>query len=138
MKRTMNVFYSTFRLFLAAIILVCWAYASGCGQSKEPYVRVAALEVDPQQLDGFKAALKEDIEAAVRNEPGVISLYAAYDQASPNRITIFEVYINQQAHQAHQQTPHFLKYKSATQGMVRSTIRTEMSPITLAVKPQKP
>lgn len=36
--------------------------------SNEPYVRVAEIEIDPAQLDAYKAAVKEQIEAAIRSE----------------------------------------------------------------------
>jgi hypothetical protein len=32
---------------------------------------MAALEIDPAQLDNFKAAIKESVETAVRVEPGI-------------------------------------------------------------------
>ena len=39
-------------------------------------MRLAELEIDPAQLDSYKAALKEEIEASIRLEPGVLTLFA--------------------------------------------------------------
>ena len=42
-------------------------------ETQGPYVRIAELEVDPPQLEGFKAATKEVGETSVRVEPGCVS-----------------------------------------------------------------
>jgi hypothetical protein len=39
-------------------------------------VRIAELEIYPDQLDAYKAALKEEIGASIGTESGVLSLYA--------------------------------------------------------------
>jgi quinol monooxygenase YgiN len=48
--------------------------------------------------------------------------------------TIFEVYADQAAYEAHLKTPHFLKYKNGTKAMVRSLELMEVGPIALAAK----
>lgn len=45
-------------------------------EKSQSYVRIAELEIDPAQVDAYKAALKEEIEASIRLEPGVLSLHA--------------------------------------------------------------
>lgn len=105
-------------------------------QDKGYYVLIVNLEVDSVDLESFKAALKEDIETAVRTEPGVLTLHAMFDKDNPTHITVFEIYLNEEAHKAHQQTSHFNKYRNATEGMVTSVERTEMIPIALATKPK--
>ena len=45
-----------------------------CSQAQAQYVRLAELEIDPAQLDAFKAAVTEGVQAAVRSEPGVLAL----------------------------------------------------------------
>src|SRR5579875_1959836 len=64
----------------------------------------------------YKAALRERIEAAVRLEPGVLTLYAMSVKDHPEQIRVLEVYASPAAYQAHLETPHFKKYKSTTQG----------------------
>jgi hypothetical protein len=39
-------------------------------------VHLAELEIDPVQLELYKAALREEIAASIRVEPGVLTLYA--------------------------------------------------------------
>ena len=78
--------------------------------------------------------LAEEIEASIRIEPGVQMLYALSVKGSPTHIRIVEVYADQDAYQAHLQSPHFLKYKALTSGMVRSLRLVETEPIMLGAK----
>lgn len=98
---------------------------------------MAKLEIDSAQLNQYKAMLKEGIETAVRVEPGVLTLYAVYDKSHPTHVTVFEVYADEAAYEAHLKTDHFKKYKTGTQGMVKSLELVEVSPISLAAKPGK-
>ena len=66
-------------------------------QRTEPMVRLAELEIDPARLDDYRALLKEEIEASVAAEPGVLMLYALAVRDSPTRIRIVEVYADQAA-----------------------------------------
>jgi quinol monooxygenase YgiN len=99
-----------------------------------PYVRVAEIEVDPAHLEAYQAALSEEIDAAVRLEPGMLALHAVYDKDDPAHVTVFEIYADEAAYQAHLATPHFLKYKAAAQDMVRSLKLREVMPIALGAK----
>jgi quinol monooxygenase YgiN len=101
---------------------------------KTPLVRLAELEIDPTQVEAYKAALKEEISASIAAEPGVLNLYAVSVKEHPAQIRIFEVYADQATYEAHLQTPHFKKYKSGTQGMVKSLKLTETDPILLGAK----
>jgi quinol monooxygenase YgiN len=97
-------------------------------------VRLAELEIDPGQLENYKAALKEEIDTSIRIEPGVLTLYAVALKDNPTHIRIFETYANEAAYKAHLETPHFRKYKTATQGMVKSLKLIETDPIILGAK----
>jgi len=57
----------------------------------QPYVRVAEIEIDPSQIEPYKAAVKEQIEAAVRLEPGVLALYSVADKENPSHVFVFEM-----------------------------------------------
>jgi len=103
-------------------------------ESSRPLVRMAELEIDPAQLDAYRALLTEEIEASVDKEPGVLMLYAMAVAGSPAHIRMLEVYASQAAYEAHLQTPHFLKYKTLTSGMVRSLRLIETEPILLRAK----
>jgi len=67
-------------LALRATVLALAATPAFAQDSKEPYVRVAEIEIDPVQVEAYKAAVSEQIEAAVRLEPGVLALYDVADK----------------------------------------------------------
>jgi quinol monooxygenase YgiN len=100
----------------------------------DPYVRVAEIEVDPVQLEVYKAAAKEIIEDSVRLEPGVLALYSVSDKDNPAHVTVFEIYADKDAYKTHLETAHFKKYKAATQDMVRSLKLRDTVPIALSAK----
>lgn len=102
--------------------------------SSEKIVRMAELEIDPAQLEDYLVLLTEEIEASVEKEPGVLMLHAVSVKGAPEKIRILEVYANRQAYEAHIQTPHFLKYKTLTAGMVTSLNLVDVDTIVLAAK----
>ena len=122
-------------LVIAATMLATMGVPASGQQAKEPYVRVAEIEIDRSQLEGYKAAAKEQIEAAVRLEPGVLALYAVVDKDDPTRVFVFEMYADVDAYKAHLETAHFKKYKVTTQDMVKSLKLRDTVPILLGAKP---
>ena len=123
--------------FLAALslIAVCATPArAGTENKNDRIVRLAELEIDPAQVDQYKAALREEIAASIRLEPGVLTLYAVSVKDHPEQVRLFEMYATQEAYEHHLQTPHFKKYKTETQGMVRSLKLLDTDPILLGSK----
>ncbi|HMJ71124.1 MAG TPA: putative quinol monooxygenase [Cyclobacteriaceae bacterium] len=103
-------------------------------QEKSQMIRIAKIRIDSAQLENYKIAVKEQIEAAVRTEPGVLMLYAVYDKKDPTSVTVFEIYADEKAYQSHLQTAHFKKYKTGTQKMVKSFELIDVDPIALGAK----
>ena len=121
----------------SSVLATCLAFRRASGQpAQAPVVRLAELEIDPAQLEAYKAALKAEIEASIRIEPGVLALFAVAVKDQPNQIRLFEQYRDAAAYQAHLQTPHFLKYRSQTQTIVKSLKLVETDPILLGAKPR--
>ena len=98
------------------------------------YVRIAELEIDPRQLAVFTAEAKEVGQMSVSDEPGCLVLYAVHDKESPGRIRVFEIYRDADAYKKHLQTPHFQKFRAATDAMVESRRLIDAVPISLASK----
>ena len=125
-------------LFPGALALAsCLSCASGsvpAEQMQSRVVRLAELEIDPVQLESYKAALKEEIESSISLEPGVLTLYAVSVKDNPVQIRIFEVYANEEAYKAHLEAPHFKKYKTDTREMVKSLKLVETDPLILGAK----
>jgi quinol monooxygenase YgiN len=128
-----NQWSNVSRWALATFVL-CACGASPAQKAKQPLVRIAELEIDPQQLEAYKDALKEEIESSIRLEPGVLTLYAVSLKENPFQIRIFETYADRDAYELHIRTPHFLKYKKATQHMVRALKLVETDPIQLGAQ----
>ena len=123
-------------MVLGVSVLASFFGDSAMGEeSKVPYVRVAKIEIDAAQLEPYKAAVKEQIEAAVRLEPGVLALYSVVDKRNPAHVFVFEMYADVDAYKAHLETAHFKKYKAITQNMVKSLKLRDTVPILLGAKP---
>lgn len=120
-------------LFLMVAVLVMPG-APTYGQVKEPYVRVAEIEIDPGQSVAYLDALKEQIQAALRTEAGVVALYSVADKENPAHITVFEIYTDAEAYKRHLETEHFKKYKTVTKDIVKSLKLRETVPVFLGVK----
>lgn len=97
--------------------------------AQEKMTRLAKLEIDPVQLDSYKAFLKEEIETSLKIEKGVLTLFAVFEKENPAKVTILEVYADSAAYKAHILTPHFLKYKNGTVNMVKSLQLVEVDPL---------
>ncbi|MDR3694703.1 putative quinol monooxygenase [Mucilaginibacter sp.] len=104
-------------------------------QQKNQMVRLAKIQVDPAQLEQYNAALKEQMTAAIRLEPGVLTYYAVADKSDPSRITILEIYADTAAYKAHIETAHFKKYKETVAHMVKSLELIDVNLIAIARKP---
>ena len=99
-----------------------------------PIVRIAELEIDPAQLENFKVAVKEEMAISVRQEPGVLAIYAVAEQDNPSRLRFFEMYADEAAYKAHIQSPHFRKYFETTKDMIIFRKLIETDPIQLSAK----
>ena len=117
---------------LLTVILMQGITASA--QQDHRYIRIAKLIIDSTKLEDYKKALKEHAEAAVKIEPGVIMLYAVYEKAHPTNVSVFEIYADEAAYKFHITTPHFLKYKSTVQDMVKALQLIDVTPIALESK----
>jgi quinol monooxygenase YgiN len=99
---------------------------------------VAEIEIDPAQLESYKAAVKEQIETAVRAEPGVLVLYAVTEKDNPAHVRVFEIYRDVDAYRSHLETAHFKKYKATTEKMVKSLKLVQTIPIMLGTNASVP
>ena len=73
------------------------------------FVLQVNLRIKPENVDAFmKKALENAREA--RKEPGCKQFDVLVDPKDAARVMLYEVYNDEQAFEAHQQTPHFKKY----------------------------
>ncbi|MEH2003113.1 MAG: antibiotic biosynthesis monooxygenase [Nostoc sp.] len=104
--------------FLILIIMFV-SYNAASAQQKEMIVRISEIEIDSNYLEEYKAILKEESEASVRLEPGVISIFPMYQKENPTEVRILEIYASRKAYESHLKTPHFQRYKTTTLKMVK-------------------
>lgn len=100
-------------------------------------VRVAELEIDPAQLEAYKAAVTEEIETSIRIETGVLAIYSVALKENPTQLRFFEIYADEKAYRQHLESPHFKKYVDVTRSMITARRLFEMKPLSLSAKPRE-
>lgn len=91
--------------------------------------RLSTIEVYPEYLEEYRKYAAEVGETSLREEPGVLTMYAVAEKDDPCRITILETYASQAAYKAHIASPHFRKYKEGTLKMVKSLRLADQEPL---------
>jgi quinol monooxygenase YgiN len=121
-------------LIIGTVLTVFFLNSKSMAQDNKIY-RIARIHVDPAQLDKYNAALKQQMTTAIAVESGVLSYYAVSDKKEPSNITIFEIYADSTAYNAHIQTPHFKKYKDTVKEMVKSLELEDVEVVGISRKP---
>jgi quinol monooxygenase YgiN len=117
--------------FLALIVLALLLISPGDISAKEQHmmVRISEIQVEAKYLEQYKAILKDEAEASVRLEPGVIAIVPMYQTDKATEFRILEIYASREAYESHLKTPHFQHYKSTTLRMVKSLKLVDMRAI---------
>ncbi len=120
-------------LLLLAILFCSWLNVKGqntnISMPDNMIIRISEIGIDSAYLDEYISILKEESEASVRLEPGVISIYPMFQKEHPTEIRILEIYADKVAYESHLQTPHFKLYKTKTLKMVKSLRLVDMDAI---------
>jgi len=72
---------------------------------------VVSVEVKPDRVDEFLAAMKIDAEGS-RKEPGCRRFDVLRDSSDPNKFLFYEAYVDDAAVSAHKAEPHFAPWKA--------------------------
>ena len=99
-------------------------------------MRIAQLDIEPAQLEAYTRAVREEMEDAVRLEPGVVAIYAVAEKGNPTRLHFFEIYANDAAYDSHRETPHFRKYLEVTAPMIRDRKLVQAIPVQMSTQAQ--
>ena len=73
------------------------------------YVLVVTIKLKPENVDVWMQKARED-QDGTRKEPGCRQFDILVDPSERTRVLLYEVYDDEKAFEAHQQTPHFKKY----------------------------
>ena len=121
--------YQLLQFSIAIFVLMSIPSCAPIPEYKDQLVRLAVIEVDNTQVEKYNQYLKEEVEASIEKEPGVLTLYAVAETENPQHITLFETYADSTQYKAHLATPHFQKYKQGTLEMVKGLSLIESRPI---------
>ena len=73
------------------------------------FVLQVNLRIKPENVDSFTKKCLENAREA-RKEPGCRQFDVLVDPNDKTKVMLYEVYDDESAFEAHQQTPHFKKY----------------------------
>ena len=88
------------------------------------FVMLVHVEIKPGEVERFMPLLLENAKASRETEPGCRQFDIVVNNEDPTKVVFYEVYDNEAAFQAHQQTPHFKKYVETALQYLSSRVRT--------------
>ena len=74
------------------------------------FVLYVEVEIAPGNEEACTAAMLKNAKAARETEPGCLQFDVLVDPANPRRVRFYEVYRDEAAFGAHQQTAHFKEW----------------------------
>lgn len=87
------------------------------------FVLVVNIRIKPESVESFMQKLGENA-AAARKEPGCRQFDVLVDPKDRTKVMLYEVYDDEKAFEAHQQTPHFKKYLAEAVPLLASRERS--------------
>ena len=86
------------------------------------FVLAVMLRIKPENADRFMEQVLANAREA-RKEPGCRQFEVLVDKADRTKVMLFEIYDDDKAFEAHQQTPHFKKYLAEAVPLLESRER---------------
>lgn len=74
---------------------------------------IVSLDVYPERLNEFLAAIEENAKSSFNDEAGCLYFDVTQDQKNPTHFIFYELYVDQAAIEAHRAAPHFAKWRQA-------------------------
>ena len=71
---------------------------------------VVTIRIKSDRRAAFLEAMMDDARGSNDDEPGCLRFDVLQDNSDPNCISLYEVYRDQAALDAHRQAPHYLKW----------------------------
>ena len=81
------------------------------------YVVLVNIQVKPEHVDAFVRATGDNHRNSVQ-EPGCRRFDVLRANEDPTRFRLYEIYVSEDAFKAHQQTPHFFRWRDAVEPMM--------------------
>ena len=80
------------------------------------YIVNVPIQIKEGFKDQFIAGIKVNASHAQNDEPGCLRFNVIQDVNDENRIWVYEVYRDEAAFRAHQESPHYLKFRGMSDG----------------------
>jgi (4S)-4-hydroxy-5-phosphonooxypentane-2,3-dione isomerase len=87
------------------------------------FVLVVNIRIKPENVGAFMKQLNENA-AAARKEPGCRQFDVLVDPKDKTKVMLYEIYDDEKAFEAHQQTAHFKKYVAEAVPMLAARERS--------------
>ena len=84
------------------------------------FVVLVRFTLEPGVRAEFEALVKHNATASVRDEPGCRRFDVLTPRDGTDEVVLYEIYDDRDAFEAHRRMPHYLAFKEATEGLVRS------------------
>ena len=97
------------------------------------FVLTVDMEIIPGQIEPFRKAIEENSAASIK-EPGCLQFHVVSSTTAPNRIFLYEIYVNEAAYQFHRTTEHFKKFDAVRSKLIVKSEAKPFKPIVLHEK----
>lgn len=90
------------------------------------FLKFAQVQVREGSQEAFESSVLLNMRTSLKEEKGVLAMYAVKDRQQPNRYYFYEVYASAKAYEDHRLRPHFKRYLSETQDLVEEKILQDL------------
>ena len=88
------------------------------------HVVLVQFTIRPEMAEEFEQAVLANARASIAGDPGCLRFDVSQDREDPLTWVLHEVYDNEEAHQAHRRSPHFLAFDGvAARAVTGKTVR---------------
>lgn len=85
---------------------------------KKALVNLVKVKVKADQNEAFKAIVVPEMQASIKEEPGIIAMYALTDVKEPNVWYFYEIYATPEVYAQHREKDYFKDYLAKTGDML--------------------
>jgi len=80
------------------------------------------IHIQPARREAFLESMLDDARGSMADEPGCLRFDVLVDDVDPNTIHLYEIYRDQAAFDAHNQAPHYIRWRDTTKDWVAEPI----------------
>ncbi|MFC3932062.1 putative quinol monooxygenase [Streptococcus dentapri] len=90
------------------------------------FLKFAQIEAEEGSQEVFESSVLTNMQASMKEEQGVLAMYALKDIKNPKIYYFYEVYATASAYESHRLTQHFQTYLSETQDLMKEKILLDL------------